>query len=98
MQENNKQIQLEIDPETANGKYSNLVVVNHSATEFVLDFVSVMPGLAKSKVHSRVILTPEHAKRLLHALQENISKFENSQHAPDANDLYKISFDPKGEA
>jgi len=98
MEENKKQIQLEIDPETANGKYSNLVVVNHSISEFVLDFVSVMPGVNKAKVQSRVILSPEHAKRLLKALQENISKFENSQSTKEINDLYKISFDPKGEA
>lgn len=97
MEENKKQIQLEIDPETANGKYSNLVVVNHSISEFVLDFVSVMPGVNKAKVQSRVILSPEHAKRLLKALQENISKFENSQSTKEINDLYKISFDPKGE-
>ena len=98
MEENKKQIQLEIDPETANGKYSNLVVVHHSISEFVLDFVSVMPGVNKAKVQSRVILSPEHAKRLLKALQENISKFENSQSTKEINDLYKISFDPKGEA
>lgn len=98
MSENNKQIQIEIDPETANGKYSNLVVVNHSISEFVLDFVSVLPGVSKAKVQSRVILSPEHAKRLLLALQENISKFENSHDPKEINDLYKISFDPKGEA
>ena len=54
-----------------------MAVINHSATEFVVDFVSVMPGMPKGKVRSRIILTPEHAKRLLIALDENIHKFEN---------------------
>lgn len=72
------QLSIELSEKTAQGIYSNLVVINHSATEFVVDFVSVMPGMPKGKVRSRIILTPEHAKRLLIALDENIHKFENA--------------------
>ena len=71
------QLSIELSEKTAQGIYSNLAVINHSATEFVVDFVSVMPGMPKGKVRSRIILTPEHAKRLLIALDENIHKFEN---------------------
>ena len=72
------QLSIELSEKTAQGIYSNLAVINHSATEFVVDFVSVMPGMPKGKVRSRIILTPEHAKRLLIALDENIHKFENA--------------------
>jgi hypothetical protein len=68
MAEQNKdgQINIELSEEMAQGVYSNLVAINHSPTEFVLDFIQMMPGVPKAKVQSRVILTPEHAKRLLH--------------------------------
>ena len=72
------QLSIELSEKTAQGIYSNLAVINHSANEFVVDFVSVMPGMPKGKVRSRIILTPEHAKRLLIALDENIHKFENA--------------------
>ena len=62
----------------AQGVYSNLVAINHSPTEFVLDFIQMMPGVPKAKVQSRVILTPEHAKRLLQALGENVSRYEQN--------------------
>ena len=70
MAEQNKdgQINIELSEEMAQGVYSNLVAINHSPTEFVLDFIQMMPGVPKAKVQSRVILTPEHAKRLLQAL------------------------------
>lgn len=71
------QLNIEIDEQTALGVYSNLAVVNHSTSEFVLDFINVMPGIPKAKVRSRIIVTPEHAKRLLRALQENITKYEH---------------------
>ena len=71
-------INFELDENTAQGSYSNLVIVNHSPTEFVLDFINVMPGSPKAKVRSRIILTPQHAKRFLSALEENISKYESS--------------------
>jgi len=70
------QINIELSEEIAQGVYSNLAIITHSSSEFVLDFVRIMPGIPKAKVKSRVILTPEHAKRLLMALQDNISKYE----------------------
>lgn len=70
------QIQIELSEEVAQGTYSNLAVISHSTSEFVLDFIRVVPGVPKAKVKSRIILTPEHAKRLLYALQDNIEKFE----------------------
>ncbi len=70
------QINIELSEEIAQGVYSNLAVITHSSSEFVVDFVRIMPGLPKAKVKSRIILTPEHAKRLLFALQDNIQKYE----------------------
>jgi hypothetical protein len=70
------QINVELNEEVAQGIYSNLAIITHSSAEFVLDFVRVMPGVPKAKVQSRIILTPEHAKRLLLALQDNIAKYE----------------------
>lgn len=70
------QLNIEISEEVAEGQYANLAIITHSHAEFVLDFVNVMPGTPKSKVKSRVILTPQHAKRLMKALAENIQKFE----------------------
>jgi predicted transcriptional regulator len=70
------QIQIELSEEVAQGTYSNLAVISHSASEFVIDFIRMVPGMQKAKVKSRIILTPEHAKRLLLALKENIDKFE----------------------
>jgi len=76
---NQNQLNIELTPEIAEGIYSNLAIISHSTSEFVIDFVRIMPGTPKANVKSRIILTPEHAKRLLFALQENIGKFE-SQH------------------
>ena len=75
---NVNQINIELKDEVGQGTYSNLAIITHSSSEFVLDFVRVMPGLPKAEVKSRIILTPEHAKRLLLALKDNISKFEAS--------------------
>ncbi len=76
-QENNQnQINIELNEETAEGVYSNLAIITHSNSEFVMDFVRIMPGVPKAKVKSRIILTPEHAKRLLMALSDNVRKFE----------------------
>ncbi|KAA6300731.1 MAG: hypothetical protein EZS26_003132 [Candidatus Ordinivivax streblomastigis] len=69
-------IQIELSDEIAQGIYSNLAIIAHSSSEFVLDFVSMLPGTPKAKVKSRVILTPEHAKRLMHAIIDNINKYE----------------------
>ena len=70
------QLNIEISEEVADGIYSNLAIITHSNSEFVLDFVRVMPGVPKAKVRDRVLLTPQHAKRLMRALADNISKFE----------------------
>ena len=78
---NKNQINIELNEEVAQGVYSNLAVITHSSSEFVIDFVRVMPGIPKAQVKSRIILTPEHAKRLMLALKDNISKFE-SVHGP----------------
>jgi hypothetical protein len=81
MADNNQQQQLniELNEEVAQGVYSNLAVITHSPAEFVIDFIRVMPGVPKAKVQSRIILTPQHAKRLMRALADNIGKYE-SQH------------------
>jgi hypothetical protein len=78
---NKNQLNIELSEEVAQGTYSNLAVITHSSSEFVLDFVRIMPGIPKANVKSRVILTPEHAKRLLMALEDNVKKYEN-QHGP----------------
>ena len=69
---------IELDAETAQGNYSNLAIISHSTSEFILDFATILPGLPKAKVRSRIILTPEHAKRLLLSLQENIQRYETN--------------------
>ena len=75
---NGQQLQIELKEETAQGVYSNLAMITHSSSEFVMDFISILPGMAKAQVKSRVIMSPEHAKRLLTALQDNIAKYENA--------------------
>lgn len=70
------QIQIELKEEVAQGTYANLAIISHSSSEFVVDFIRVLPGLPKAGVQSRIILAPEHAKRLLQALEENIAKYE----------------------
>ena len=70
-------LNIELSQEMAEGVYSNLAIINHSPSEFVVDFIQMMPGLKKAKVKSRVILTPQHAKRLMKALIDNIKKFED---------------------
>ena len=75
------QLNIEISEEVADGIYSNLAIITHSNSEFVLDFVRVMPGVPKAKVKSRVLLTPQHAKRLMRALADNVQKYE-SVHGP----------------
>lgn len=76
MEENQNQLNIELSEEMADGVYSNLAIITHSNSEFVIDFVRVMPGIPKAKVKSRILLTPQHAKRLMLALADNIQKFE----------------------
>ena len=71
-----KELQISVSPEVANGTYANLAIIGHTSSEFIIDFVRVMPGMPKAGVQSRVIMTPEHAKRLLNALRENIGGYE----------------------
>jgi uncharacterized protein (DUF1778 family) len=101
MAEDNKknkkgQINIELDEKIAEGIYSNLAIINHSVSEFVLDFVSIMPGTPKSKVKSRIILTPQHAKRLVKALGDNVKRFG------EIKDYEKtpipLNFGPTGQA
>lgn len=82
------EIQIELSDEIAQGTYSNLAIISHSTSEFVIDFIRIVPGIPKAKVKSRIILTPEHAKRLLMALKDNIDKFEQQ------NGSIRIQNDP----
>ncbi len=77
-QQPNTQLNIEISEETAEGSYANLAIITHSNAEFVIDFVNVMPGTPKSRVKSRIIFTPMHAKRFMKALEENIERFEEA--------------------
>ncbi len=72
------QLNIELPAEIAHGVYSNLAIISHSPTEFILDFIQVLPGAPKAQVRSRVILAPQHAKRLLLALGDNLEKFEQN--------------------
>ena len=77
-QNKDNQLQIELSPEVAEGTYANLAIITHSSAEFVVDFIRMLPGLPKANVKSRVVLAPEHAKRLLFALQDNIEKYEKA--------------------
>ena len=94
------QINIELDESIADGIYSNLAIINHSVSEFVVDFVNIMPGRPKSKVKSRIILTPQHAKRLLKALSDNVQRFESAH--GEIKDYEQppmpMNFGPTGEA
>lgn len=100
LKQQQEQINIELDETIAEGIYSNLAIINHSSSEFVLDFVSIMPGIPKAKVKSRIVLTPQHAKRLLRAIGENIHRFEaahgeikETEQAP-----IPLNFGPAGQA
>ncbi|MCT8338429.1 DUF3467 domain-containing protein [Luteirhabdus pelagi] len=94
------QLNIEIDENVAQGIYSNLAIINHSQTEFVLDFVSIMPGVPKNKVKSRIVLTPQHAKRLMRALGDNIQRFEKAHGKIKEQEQPQMpmNFGPTGEA
>ena len=94
------QINIELDEKVAQGTYSNLAIINHSQSEFVVDFITIMPGVPKSKVKSRIVLTPQHAKRFLKALNDNVKRFENAH--GEIKDFEQptipLNFGPTGEA
>ncbi len=100
-QNQKKQINIELSDEMAEGIYSNLAIITHSHSEFIVDFIKMMPGTPKAKVKSRIILTPQHAKRLFKALQDNITKFERLHgeiKVPEA-ETFPLNFGgPKAEA
>ncbi|MFI5221800.1 MAG: DUF3467 domain-containing protein [Bacteroidia bacterium] len=85
--QNQNQINIELSEEMAEGIYSNLAIITHSNAEFIIDFVRIMPGVPKAKVKSRIVLTPQHAKRLLMALGDNIAKFEEINGTIDTGDV-----------
>lgn len=95
-----QKINIELDEKTAEGTYSNLAIINHSVSEFIVDFIALMPGAPKAKVKSRIILTPEHAKRLHKALGDNIQRFEKANGKINVKEQPQIplNFGPTGEA
>lgn len=90
------QVEIELPEEEASGTYSNLVMITHSASEFILDFIAVMPGVPKAKVVKRMVLTPDHAKRLSNALAENVKKFEEEHGDISGNDVLDVPFNYRG--
>jgi hypothetical protein len=92
------EIQIELSEEIAQGTYTNLAIIAHSSSEFIIDFIRIVPGVTKAKVKSRVILTPDNAKRLLYALEDNIAKFEQQANNARIDDLIPPIGGIKGEA
>ena len=85
-----RQLKIELDENSSQGEYVNFAVVSHSPAEFILDFIRMLPGMPKAKVKSRVILTPEHAKRFKIALNDNIQRYEKSNGIIETNEPPKI--------
>lgn len=103
MEEKQQQLDIELNHEVAQGTYANLAIISHSTSEFIVDFIRVMPGVPKAEVKSRIILTPEHAKRLMFALQDNIRKYEQINgkiNLPENMNgpVLPIGLEPKGQA
>lgn len=78
IQQQQQQINIELGEKEAEGIYSNLAIINHTPAEFVIDFVRLFPGTPKARVQARIIMTPQHAKSFVRALQENVEKYEAS--------------------
>jgi Protein of unknown function (DUF3467) len=96
-----QQIDIELSDEVSDGIYSNLAIISHSNSEFIVDFVRMMPGTPKAKVKSRIILSPQHAKRLMSALAENVRKYEDNFGEIEAVEqfpTFPMNFGPVGEA
>jgi len=92
------QLNIEISEEMSEGQYSNLAIITHSHAEFVIDFVNVMPGAPKSKVKSRIILTPFHAKRFMKAIIENVKKYETANGTIQDMETVEVPFNFGGPA
>ncbi|MBN9399684.1 MAG: DUF3467 domain-containing protein ['Candidatus Kapabacteria' thiocyanatum] len=90
-QQGQQQLTIELGDKEAEGIYSNLAIISHSPAEFVIDFTRVLPGVPKARVHARIVMTPQHAKLLLHALAENVGKFEQ-QYGDIAVDGQQLAF------
>ena len=98
MSQKQNQINIELTDEVSKGKYANLAMIAHSSSEFVIDFIQLMPGVPKAKVNSRLIITPEHAKKFSLALSDNISKYEKKySQINDFNEIPKFPFEIKGK-
>ena len=89
-----QQLSIELPEAIAEGSYSNLAVITHSPTEFVVDFIQIVPNVPKAKVKSRIILAPQHAKRLLRALSDNIAKYEAQYGGIKEPDAQRVGFPP----
>ena len=103
MENNNNpenQVNIELSEEIAEGIYSNFAIIAHSNQEFIVDFVRLMPGIPKAKVKARIVLTPQHAKRLMKALAENIKKFEQQFGTVEDQEAipYPMGFGPPAQA
>jgi predicted transcriptional regulator len=92
------QMNIELSEQVAEGIYSNLAIISHSNSEFIVDFIQILPGLPKAKVKSRIILTPQHAKRLVQALKDNIRKFEDQFGSIEETEGMKIPMNFGGPA
>ncbi len=90
------QVEIELPEEEAGGTYSNLVMIAHSPSEFILDFISVMPGVPKAKVVKRMVLTPDHAKRLANALNDNVQRYEKEHGKISDNEQFDMPFNYRG--
>jgi len=100
-QKDKNQLNIELTEEVAEGTYSNLAIITHSSAEIVIDFIRVMPGVPKAKVKSRILMTPQHAKRLLRALSDNLSKYEQMHGDINDNEGYgglPMNFGPTAKA
>lgn len=99
--QNDNQLNIELPAEVAEGTYSNLAIITHSHSEFVVDFINIMPGVPRPKVKSRIVLTPQHAKRLMNALRDNVNKFESNFGTIDDHEnipMPPFNITPAGEA
>lgn len=104
MEEKKQQFDIELNHDVAQGTYANLAIISHSSSEFIVDFIRIMPGMPKGEVKSRIILTPEHAKRLMLALQDNIRRFEsdfgriNLPEGGPVAPMFPVDLEPQGQA